>query len=171
MTGFQQTSRNSPALNTVTPFTHMPISTNRDIPWTPVNAVPRESGLKARSYWLPRTRAPFIAAELVLLAALLSRANGHPGILGLSILVTLCAASFHVNNLDTSIVTSELGCFSIDLVKSIAMGLLGSGLLFCVFPPMAPSATLVLTGVALASFLPVVLRPGLQISSNTRKAW
>ena len=162
MTGFQQTSQNSPALNTVTPFTHMPISTNRDLPWTPVNAVPRESGLKARSYWLPRTRAPFIAAELVLLAALLFRANGHPGILGLSILVMLCVACFHVNNLDTSIVTSELGCFSIDLVKSIATGLLGSVLLFYVFPPMAPSATLVLTGVALATFLPVVLRPGLK---------
>jgi exopolysaccharide biosynthesis polyprenyl glycosylphosphotransferase len=146
-------------LNSATPFTHTPISTNRAIAWAPVSAVPRESDLKARSYWLPRTRAPFIAAELIVIAALLFRANGHPETLGLSILTTSCAVFFHINNLDTSIVTSESWCFAINALKSVAQGILGSVLVFCLVPPLAPSAALALTAAVLASLLPVGLRP------------
>ena len=154
MTSFPQTSRSSPALDSA-----MPISTERDTAWAPVSTVARESGLKARSYWLPRTRAPFLAAELALFAALVLRSNGRPQILGLSILITLCSIFFHVNNLDSSIVISEFWCFSIDVLKSIALGLLGSVLLFCVFPSLAPSAALAMAGVILAGLLPMALRP------------
>jgi sugar transferase (PEP-CTERM system associated) len=147
----------------------MPIITNREMAWAHVSAVPRERGLRARSYWLPRTWGAFVAAEVVMLAFLLSRATRGPESLAVPILVAFSELFFHVTNLPASIVTSERSRFSVDVLKSLALALLASGLVFSVFPAFAPTPESALVAVMLSVLLPLFLRPFLRYLVTQKK--
>jgi sugar transferase (PEP-CTERM system associated) len=100
----------------------------------------------------------FLAAELILLAvALLQTAwVGHsPGIL---ILIASCVLFFHCNNVDRSIVSSDLSQFCIDHLECVFLGCFASALLFCVFPGLVPRVDFALAGALLIGLLPVILR-------------
>ena len=135
----------------------MPIGTISGTTWAGVNPPPG-SRLKARPYCLPRPRGAFLAAELTLLAVVLLQAARGGNTLGAAVLLASCGISFHLNNLDKSIVSSKVLAFSIDVLGSIALGFLAAALVFYLFPVLAPSTGVALTGALLAGLLPVVLR-------------
>ncbi len=136
----------------------MPTATINNTTWAEVSAPPRESRLKARPYCLPRPAGAFLAAELTLLAVVLLLAARGGNTLGVAVLLAACGVFFHLNNLDKFIVSSKFVAFSIDVLESVALGFMAAELLFYLFPVLAPSTGVALTGALLAGLLPVVLR-------------
>ena len=126
--------------------------------WAGAIASPASAQLEVRPYSFARPRGAFLAGELMLLAlALLQTAWGRHN-LGALILIASCALSFHIHNLDRSLVSSRLSQFWICLLESVFWGFLGSALLFYLVPALAPPAGVILASALLVGLLPVFLR-------------
>jgi sugar transferase (PEP-CTERM system associated) len=126
--------------------------------WAGAIASPSNAQLEVRPYSFARPRGLFLAGELMLLAvALLQTAWGRHN-LGALILIGSCALSFHINNLDRSLVSSRLSQFWICLLESVFWGFLASALLFYMVPMLAPRAGVILVAALLVGLLPVFLR-------------
>src|SRR5208282_3766235 len=74
------------------------------------------------------------------------------------VLIVPCALFFHINNLNRSLVSSELSQFSIDLLESVTLGFLASALLFRVFPGLVPRLDTALLAAVLIGLLPLNVR-------------
>lgn len=123
--------------------------------WADIGATPL---LRVRTHSLARPRGAFLVAELILLAiALLQTAWGGYGP-GSLIGMASCGLFFHANNLDRSIVSSKASKFWIDLLESLAFGVLASACLFGLFPGLFRRIDVTLAWGLVIGLLPVLLR-------------
>ena len=127
--------------------------------WAGITASPGKAQLKVWSHSLARPRGAFVAAELTLLvvASLAAAWGGHS--YGTLVPFAFCALFFHINNLDKSIVGSKPSQFWMDLIESVVLGFLASGLLFHVLPGLLPRVEIALGAGLPITLLPVILRP------------
>lgn len=129
--------------------------------WVGASASSDKPRLKVWPYSLARPQGAFLAAELILLSFALLQTAWEARCLGSLILIACCALFFHINSLDKSVVNSRASQFWIDLLESVALGVLSCWLLFYLFPSLAPQVGLTLAAAILVSLLPVVLRMSL----------
>ena len=137
----------------------MPTTTIKNTTWAGVSIPGRNTPLRVRSYCVARPQPAFLAAELILLAAVLLQSVVGHRTLEAPVLLVACGFFFHVETLDQSIVTSTLLQFWSDIVKAASFGILASVLLFCLLPSLAHGINGIVAGVVMAVLLPVMLRP------------
>jgi sugar transferase (PEP-CTERM system associated) len=124
--------------------------------WGAAAAAPEQ--LKVRTHRVARSRGAFVAAEMTLLAAAVMQAVWARHGLGAPTMIASCALFFHINSLDRSVVSSKAAQFWTDLIESVLLGVLASGLLFYILPSINLRVGTVVAAGLLAGALPVVLR-------------
>jgi exopolysaccharide biosynthesis polyprenyl glycosylphosphotransferase len=124
--------------------------------------LPWKGQLKVRARTLARPRRAFLAAELILLSAVLVQTAWAGYSLGGPVLVAMCALLFHVHDLDRSVVTSEARRFWRHLCESAFLGVLVSASLFFLFPGLRPRVSVGIVAGLLVVLLPVMVRFCLQ---------
>lgn len=130
-------------------------------------------------YWIVRTKVVFFTTEATLLAIIFFHvaSGGQPTSIlrsigesfGLILVLISCELFFYFNRLDEMIIESKTALFITKLLKSLAGGLVLTGVLFFIFPALSPGFLEVLAAAVLSALMLFASRSILRVLVKRKK--